>query len=470
MRPETKITAVILAAGKGTRMRSALPKVLHPVCGRPMLHWIMEAAGPLCDQLVLVLGHGRDEILASLGPDVAHAVQDPPRGTGDAVRVASEHVAQPGVVLVLPGDAPLIQQATLKRLITGHGDALCSVLTAHIQPEEAQTSGYGRILRDETGQTLAIVETANATASQLQITEVNTGIYAFDAQWLFAEVLPNLKAHPPKNEYYLTDAIQHAAKASRLQAIEHNNLTEVTGVNDRIALAELEAAARAQINRAWMERGVHFVDPVCTYVDAEVLLDADVKLGPGVVLQGKTRIGAGAEIGAYSVLEDCTVGKGAILHAHSVCKGAILEAGSSAGPFARLREGAHLETNAKVGNFVEVKNARLGAGAKANHLSYLGDATVGAGANVGAGTITCNYDGHAKHQTHIGACAFIGSNSALVAPIQIGDGAIVAAGSTLGEDVPEGALAIARPEQKNIEGCAQRIHKKKAEEAQRAKD
>jgi len=458
-------TAIILAAGKGTRMQSALPKVLHPVCGRPMLHWIVEAARPLCDSIVVVLGHGREQIQDALPSDVQIAIQDPPQGTGDAVRVASNQVDLTGTVLVLPGDAPLIRKSTLEALVQGHGDALCSVLTAHIAPTQARSSGYGRIVRDAQGHTLAIVEKAGATPDQLEITEVNTGIYAFDAQWLFETVLPNLKAHPPKNEYYLTDAIAQAAEAGRLQAIEHDNLLEVTGVNDRIALAELERAARTEINRAWMAKGVHFVDPACTYVDAAVQLAPDVSLGPGVVLKGNTRIGEGAQIGAYSVLENCTVAGQAVIHSHSVCQGATLEAASSAGPFARLREGAHLGPKAKVGNFVEIKKTRLGAGAKASHLSYLGDAKIGEGVNIGAGTITCNYDGHTKHPTVIGKGAFIGSNTAIVAPLSIGAGALVAAGSTLTHDVPENALAIARAGQSTIKDAAIRIHAKNAEKA-----
>jgi bifunctional UDP-N-acetylglucosamine pyrophosphorylase/glucosamine-1-phosphate N-acetyltransferase len=458
-------TAIILAAGKGTRMQSSLPKVLHPVCGRPMLHWIVEAVRPLCERIVVVLGHQRDQIQATLSSDVQVAIQDPPQGTGDAVRVATQHVDLDGIVLVLPGDAPLIRKSTLEALIAGHGEALCSVLTAHISPEEAQSSGYGRILRDPQGKTLAIVEAAGATAKQLSITEVNTGIYAFDARWLFEEILPSLKSHPPKEEYYLTDAIQHAAEAGGLQSIKHDNLVEVTGVNDRIALAELEKSARAEINRAWMAKGVHFVDPDCTYVDADVQLSPDVSIGPGVVLAGKTRIGEGAHIGAYSTLTNCTIAPHATIHSHSVCEEAVLDDHSSAGPFARLRQGTHLGPNSKVGNFVEIKKTKLGKGAKASHLSYLGDTTVGAGANIGAGTITCNYDGHAKHPTVIGKDAFIGSNSALIAPITIGEGAIVAAGSTLTQDVPGQALALARAGQSNIEDAATRIHIKNAEKA-----
>jgi bifunctional UDP-N-acetylglucosamine pyrophosphorylase / glucosamine-1-phosphate N-acetyltransferase len=458
-------TAIILAAGKGTRMQSTLPKVLHPVCGRPMLHWIVEAARPLCSSVVVVLGHGREQIQATLHEGIQVAVQDPPQGTGDAVRVAANQVDLTGIVLVLPGDAPLIRQSTLAALIQGHDDALCSVLTAHITTSQAPSSGYGRIVRDAQGKTLSIVEKASATPAQLEITEVNTGIYAFDARWLFEEILPNLKTHPPKNEYYLTDAIAQAAEAGRLQAIEHDNLLEVTGVNDRIALAELETAARLEINRAWMAKGVHFVDPACTYVDAGVQLALDVCLGPGVVLKGNTRIGEGAQIGAYCVLENCTVAAQAVIHSHSVCQGATLEAESSAGPFARLREGTHLGPKAKVGNFVEIKKTHLGAGAKASHLSYLGDAKIGDGVNIGAGTITCNYDGHTKHPTVIGQGAFIGSNTAIVAPLSVGDGALVAAGSTLTHDVPANALAIARAGQSTIEDAAIRINAKNAEKA-----
>ena len=464
MSTKADATAVILAAGKGTRMQSQLPKVLHPVCGKPMLHWAIEAAKEVCDEVVVVLGHEREKVLATLPSSIQHAVQDPPQGTGDAVRVASPLLQHQGVVLVLPGDAPLIQASTLQALLEGHKDALCSVLTAHITPQEATHSGYGRIVRDEHGKTLAIVEAVNASPQQKALTEINTGIYAFNSAWLFNEVLPHLKAHPPKNEYYLTDAIEEAAKKGRLQAIEHHDLTEVTGVNDRIALAELQAQARLQINRDWMAKGVRFEDPNCTYVDSEVTLEADVELGPGVVLRGKTSIGAGAKIGPYCVVEDCQIAANVIVASHSVLSGAILEEKSSVGPFSRLREGTHLEQESKIGNFVEIKKSRIGAGAKASHLSYLGDANVGERANIGAGTITCNYDGYAKHQTSIGTEAFIGSNTALVAPVHVGDKAIVAAGSVVTEEVPADAIAVGRAGQKNLEKAAQRFHEKRSKE------
>ncbi len=455
-------TAVILAAGKGTRMRSQLPKVLHPVCGKPMLHWAIDAAGKVCDRVVVVLGHGRDLVLETLPATIDHAVQDPPQGTGDAVRVTSPLFEHQGVVLVLPGDAPLIKSSTLQALLDGHGDALCSVLTAHITPEEATDSGYGRIVRDDHGNTLAIVEAANATPVQKALTEINTGIYAFDSSWLFDEVLPHLKAHPPKNEYYLTDAIEEAAKKGRLQAIEHDNLTEVTGVNDRIALAELQAQARLQINQEWMAKGVRFEDPNCTYVDSDVVLAQDVELGPGVVLRGKTSIGPGAKIGPYCVIEDSQIAANVNVASHSVLHGAVLEERSTVGPFSRLREGTHLGEESKIGNFVEVKKSRIGAGAKASHLSYLGDADVGERANIGAGTITCNYDGYNKHQTSIGKEAFVGSNTALVAPVELGDGSIVAAGSVVTTTVPADAIAVGRANQKNLEKAALRFHEKRS--------
>ena len=461
-------TAVILAAGKGTRMRSELPKVLHPLCGKPMILCGVEAAQAVCDTVVVVLGYKKTLVGEHLPESIVQVVQDPPQGTGDALRVTSGAVPHTGMVLVMPGDAPLIRSETLARLADGHQDALCSVLTARISDEEALTSGYGRIVRDENGATQAIVEAANASSAERQLTEVNTGIYAFNAKWLYETVLPQLQPQPPKGEYYLTDAIEMAAQAGRLQAIEHDDLTEVTGVNDPIALAELEAKARTRINREWMEKGVRFVDPSQTYVDLDVELSSDVTLEPGVILRGTTRIESGAQIGAYSHITDSTIGPNVVIHPHTVATGATLKAESMAGPFARLREGAVLETGAKIGNFVEIKKTRLGAGAKANHLSYLGDADVGAGANIGAGTITCNYDGSRKHKTTIGEGAFIGSNTALVAPIEIGAGALVGAGSTLTQSIPNNALGIARAKETVLKEAGAKIlsHNKKAKESE----
>ena len=438
-------------------MRSETPKVLHTVCGKPMLLCALEAAAEVADKVVVVLGHKRQEVAAVLPESVLHAVQDPPRGTGDALRVTSDQVPHRGMVLVLPGDAPLIQSATLQRLKDGHGDALCSVLTAHIPATEAPMSGYGRIVRDSEGKTQAIVEAALASQTQRAITEVNTGIYAFDAEWLYTEVLPQLEPQPPKGEYYLTDAIELAAKAGRLQAIEHNDLTEVTGVNDPVALSELETEARQRINQAWMRKGVRFIDPLTTYVDMDVSLAADVIIEPGVVLRGTTQIASGVRIGAGSHLTHCTVASNAVIHPYTVAQHATVGANCSVGPFARLRENTFLEEGSRVGNFVETKKTRLGPGAKANHLSYLGDADVGAEANIGAGTITCNYDGAQKHPTTIGRGAFIGSNTALVAPIDIGEGAMVGAGSTLSESVPDQALGLARAKESIIEGAGAKI-------------
>lgn len=457
MTSSTPCTAVILAAGKGTRMRSETPKVLHTVCGKPMLLCAVEAAAAVADQVMVVLGYKRAEVAAALPSSTLQAVQDPPQGTGDALRVTSEQVPHSGTVLVLPGDAPLIQAQTLQRLKEGHGNALCSVLTAHIPAEEAATSGYGRIVRDSDGRTQAIVEAANASESQRRITEVNTGIYAFDAEWLYTHVLPQLKPQPPKGEYYLTDAIELAAKAGRLRAIEHDDLTEVTGVNDPVALSELETEARHRINRYWMSQGVRLLDPTRTYIDMDVTLASDVVIEPGVILRGQTSIASGARIGAGAHLTDCLVASRAVVHPYTVANQASIGPSCTVGPLARLREGTVLDEGSKVGNFVETKNTRLGAGSKANHLSYLGDADVGPRANIGAGTITCNYDGAQKHRTTIGKEAFIGSNTALIAPIGIGEGALVGAGSTLSESVPDQALGLARAKETIIQGAGAKI-------------
>ena len=439
--------ALILAAGKGTRMRSSLAKVLHPVCGRPMVQWGVNAAKAVGCEVAVVVGHQREAVIAALDSDCTWIVQDPPQGTGDALRCAAAELPAEGVLLVMPGDAPLVKAETLKALLDGHNGALCSVLTAHITKEEAKTSGYGRIIRDSKGRVRHIVEVAGACEEQLLVTEVNTGVYAFDAAWLYKEVVPNLKPHPPKNEYYLTDAIEVAAKAGSLNAVVHNDLDEVTGINDKVALADATKTALKRICTHWMMEGVTIESPDTTWIDAEVSLSENVTIEPGVVLKGATVIGEGVVIGAHSRLQDTTVASGATIGAGTVSTGATIGENSSVGPMARLRLGAVLKVGAKVGNFVEVKKSEIGVGAKVSHLSYIGDATIGDYANIGAGTITCNYDGHNKHKTEIKKGAFIGSNTALVAPVIVGEGSIVAAGSTITEDVPANALALGRARQ-----------------------
>ncbi len=309
-------------------------------------------------------------------------------------------------------------------------------------------------MRGPDGAPERIVEAANATPEERMIREFNTGLYAFDARWLFEEVLPGLVAHPPKGEFYLTDAIEVAAAAGGLNAVLHNDRAEMMGVNDRAALAVAEGLLRDRINRAWMLSGVTLRDPATTYIDAGVALARDVTLGPGVVLTGETTIGESAEIGPYAILKDTAVAAGSRVLAGSVCEGAIVGPEASVGPMARLRPGAVLEARVKVGNFVEVKKSTLRTGAKVSHLSYIGDAEIGEAANIGAGTITCNYDGFAKHRTVIGAGAFVGSNTSLVAPISIGAGALIGAGSAPNRDVPANALAITQGRQQNLEGKA----------------
>ena len=461
-------TALILAAGRGTRMHSRLAKVLHPLCGTPMVQWVVQAAQQAGCQVHLVVGHQAEAVQAATA-GLPSSLQNPPQGTGDAVRVAAADLPTEGTLIVLAGDVPMVRAETLAVLLEGHGSALCTVLTALMPEEEAPTSGYGRVVRD--GETVTrIVEAANASEDELLIREFNSGIYAYDVGWLVHDVLPHLQAHPPKNEYYLTDAVEAAAKAGRLQAVLHADPTELSGINDRAQLADAEARLQSRLLLRWMRAGVTVRDPASTYVDRSVTLSADVTLGPSVVLQGSTSLAEGVEVGSHCVLRDTRVEAGARIEPGSICTGAHIGPGCVVGPMARLREGAVLQAGSRVGNFVEIKKTTLGEGAKANHLSYLGDATVGAGANVGAGTITCNYDGHGKHRTHIADGAFIGSNTALVAPVSVGVGAIVGAGSCVTEDVPDQALAVSRARQKTLPGKAASIHERNAERARIAKE
>ncbi len=449
-------TALVLAAGKGTRMRSSRAKVLHPLCGRPMAGWVLEACREAGLATAVVVGHQAQQVRASLGSAHAYALQSEQKGTGHAVACASAVLEPSGVLVVLPGDAPLIQSSSLAELVDAHrqAGALCTVLTMRV----AEPGAYGRMVRGHHGQVERIVEAANASRAELALDEVNSGIYAFDARWLLETVLPGLKPHPPKGELYLTDAIEQAALEGRLAAHLHPDPDELMGVNDKAMLAQAEARLRARINLAWMREGVTLRDPECTYIDAQVELGRDVVLGPGVVLQGRTTLEEGVQVGAHCVLVDTRVRGGSVLKPMTCAEGADIGADCQVGPFARLRQGTVLGAGVKVGNFVETKKAVLHRGAKASHLSYLGDCEIGAEANIGAGTITCNYDGWGKHTTRVGARAFIGSNSALVAPVSVGADSIVGAGSTITSDVAEGELSIARGRQKNISGAARDIH------------
>lgn len=435
-----------MAAGRGTRMKSELGKVLHPLLGKPMVQFPIDAARGAGLSSCVVVNHQEEAVRAALvgQPDVRFARQAAPRGTGDAVRASLSALPPTGIAVVVNGDCPLLTADTLRRLLSAHGDNLVTLLTVHV-PEPGR---YGRVLRDAQGAPSRIVEAAEATPEQLAVTEINTGIYALDIAWL-REVLPTFKPHPPKGEIYLTDTLEIAAQLGRATAIVVDDPAEVEGVNDRWQLALARQILQRRRLIALSRTGVTFENPDTTIVEADVQIGQDAWIATGAVLRGATQIGARATIGAHCVLVDASVGEGVTVHPHSMLERAVVEPGASVGPFARLRPGAVLKPGAKVGNFVEVKKSTIAAGAKVSHLSYIGDATIGEKANVGAGTITCNYDGFKKHRTEIGAGAFIGSNTALVAPVSVGAGAIVAAGSTVTDDVPAEALALARGRQTN---------------------
>ncbi len=449
------LDVIILAAGQGTRMRSRLPKVLHPVCGRPMVGWAVRAAQAQgARDIVVVTGHGAEQVEAALaGHGVRFARQHEQRGTGHAFLVGARELAGGADVLVLYGDTPLLDPATLTRLLEQHRAhaAGLTILTGELP----DATGYGRIVRDAQGFVTRIVEEKAATPEERRLTEFNSGVYAMDerARGLAERITDDNVAR----EYYLTDLLAlYREEGAQVGAYRVPDASEVMGANDRVQLAELERLMRARINARHMRAGVTLEDPHTTVIEDDVELAPDVRVGVGAVLRGHTRAAVGAEIGAYSIVQDSDLAEGVIVKPHSVLEGAVVGAGSHVGPFARLRPGTELREHVHVGNFVEVKNATLDAGAKAGHLAYLGDARVGAETNIGAGTIIANFDGVNKHRTDIGAGVFVGSNSTLIAPRVIGDAAFIAAGSTLHEDVPEGALAVARGKQRTLSGYSAR--------------
>ncbi|MBN1337054.1 MAG: bifunctional UDP-N-acetylglucosamine diphosphorylase/glucosamine-1-phosphate N-acetyltransferase GlmU [Deltaproteobacteria bacterium] len=422
-------------------MHASVAKVLHPLCGRPMVCWVVDAAREAGCTPVVVVHHQEDAVRAAL-PGVACVRQEAPRGTGDAVRAARAVLPATGTVLVLPGDTPLVRPATLADLLVRHPGRACTLLTLH----PADPGAYGRVVR-EGDRVLGVVEAAEATPVELGIQEVNAGIYALDAAWLVDRALPALRPHPPKGEFHLTDVVALAAKEGRLDAYGSDDPEELAGVNDRLALAHAEDVLQARILATHALAGVTFQRPATIRVEAGVVLAPDVVVEPGAVLAGSTVVGAGARIGAHAVLCDTVVAPGARVEPGSICEGARVGEEAVVGPMAHLRPGAVLERRARAGNFVEVKEAVLGEGVRASHLSYLGDATVGEGTNVGAGTITCNYDGYQKLATVIGKDVLIGSNTAFVAPVSVGDHAVIGAGSVVTHDVPADALAVGRARQ-----------------------
>jgi bifunctional UDP-N-acetylglucosamine pyrophosphorylase/glucosamine-1-phosphate N-acetyltransferase len=452
---------VVLAAGEGTRMKSSIPKVLHAVGGRSLVHHAVVAAAEMePDHLVVVVGHGRDEVtahLAEVAPKAATVVQEQQLGTGHAMQVALEAMPRfDGTVVVTYGDVPLLTAEVLQGLLdahAAHGDAV-TVLTAHL----GDPTGYGRVLRGEHDQVVGIVEQKDATEEQRAVREVNSGVYAFDAETLRSG-LGRLDTDNAQGELYLTDVVAHAvADGARVGALAVQDTWAVEGVNDRVQLAAVHRELNRRTLEHWMRAGVAVVDPATTWVDADVTLDSDVVLEPNTLLRGRTSVATGAVVGPNCLLVDTEVGAGARV-SNATTYGAVVGPDATVGPYTFLRPGTRLGRGAKAGGFVEIKASDLADGAKVPHLSYVGDATIGEGTNIGAGTIVANYDGVAKSRTSVGRHSFVGSDSVLVAPVEIADGAYVAAGSTITERVGPGELAVARGRQRNIAGWVARRRK-----------
>ena len=453
------LRAIVLAAGRGTRMKSDLPKVLFPVAGRPLLSWVLDAvAGTGPDEIVVVVGHGAAQVREALPEGVRAVVQEPQLGTGHAVTVALSALG--GVagdtVLVIPGDTPLLRPESLRALV----DALPGASAALLTTDMPDPTGYGRVLR-EGNRVVGIVEERDATPEQRRITEVAVSTYAF-AGGALAAALGGLGRGNDQGEYYLTDAVAALAASGTVRGVPVADPAEVQGVNSHAQLAAAAAGVRRRLNDAWMAAGVWMLDPDRVYLDAAVSLEAGARLYPEVHLEGRTSVAAGAVVGPQVFAADSTVGPGARVW-YSVLRGAEVGEGAQVGPFASLRPGTRLARGAKVGTFVETKNTVVGKGSRVPHLSYMGDATIGEDSNIGAGTITCNYDGREKHRTVIGDRVFLGSDTMLVAPVAIGDDASTGAGSVITRDVAPGALAVERSPQREVPGYAA----KKARKAQK---
>jgi bifunctional UDP-N-acetylglucosamine pyrophosphorylase/glucosamine-1-phosphate N-acetyltransferase len=450
-------TVVILAAGEGTRMRSAVPKVLHPLCGRPLIAWPVEAARGAGAGRVIVVDNPKRRLGDHLPDGVEVAIQEEPRGTGDAVAAAAALLDPTATVVVINGDVALLTAAAIKGLIDAHdaGEAAATMATMELE----EPGAYGRVIRGEDGSVLRVAEAkagaGDATAEELAIREVNTGVYAFDGGALIA-ALGMLDTDNAQGELYLPDVLPAMRAAGRkvgAHRIDDPDLTH--GVDDRVDLAYAQQVAQRRILERHMRDGVTIVDPSSTRIDATVEIGRDTVIEPFAQLKGATTIGSGTTIGAMTTLIDTQVGDDVtILHSHLT--GARVDDGATVGPFAYLRPDAHLHENAKAGTFVEIKNSEIGAGTKVPHLSYIGDADVGPGTNIGAGNITANYDGRNKHRTTIGANVKTSVDTSFVAPVTVGDNAYTGAGSVITKDVPPGALGIARSRQTNVEGYADR--------------
>jgi bifunctional UDP-N-acetylglucosamine pyrophosphorylase/glucosamine-1-phosphate N-acetyltransferase len=448
---------VVLAAGKGTRMKSEYPKVLHRAAGLPLIEHVLRAAGALEPATtVVVVGHmaGQVEDALTKRPGLRFAVQEPQLGTGHALLQAEPHLAgQSGTVVLLSGDVPLLRPATLRALGEAHASrgAAATVLTARVD----RPQGYGRIVRHE-GRIASLVEDRDATPAERGIDEINSGIYAFDLEPLFA-ALKSIGAANAQGEYYLPDLVKiYRQRGLAVETVSLADSREILGVNSRKELADVTAILKTTRNDELMASGVTLVDPASAWIGPDVTIGADTTIHPNVYLEGRSHIGSGCEIHAGVRIIDSTIDDGAVVNNYCVISESHVRAGARIGPFAHIRPQSDVGEGAHVGNFTELKKTTLGKGSKANHLSYLGDATIGEKVNIGAGTITCNYDGVHKHQTVIEDGAFIGSDSQLVAPVRVGKGAYVAAGSSIVDDVPAGALGIARGKQVNKDGWVEK--------------
>ncbi len=439
-----KVTAVLLAAGQGTRMKSDLPKVLHPLCGKPMLWHALEALKSVTtEKPVVVVGHGAERVKDYIGDSAECVLQEPQLGTGHAAMQAESFLkGKTDYVIVTYADMPLLRGETFQRLVETQrlNPGPFSLLTVIADDPR----GFGRIVRSANGTVEAIVEEYVATPEQRQIKELNVGAYCFQADWLW-DALRRIKRNPKKGEYYLTDVVEIAVKDNLpIQAVLHDNFIEAIGINSRVHLSEAEAAMRVRINRAHMLNGVSMMDPASTYIDVAVKIGRDTMLMPNTYIYGDTTIGEGNVIGPNTIVRETNIGNRCKVLA-SVLECAVLEDEVDMGPFAHLRKGAHLKSHVHMGNFGEVKDSTLHEGVKMGHFSYIGNATIGANTNIGAGTITCNYDGEKKNPTEIGENVFIGSDTMLVAPLKIGSGARTGAGAVVTKNVPEDTLVVGVP-------------------------
>jgi bifunctional UDP-N-acetylglucosamine pyrophosphorylase / glucosamine-1-phosphate N-acetyltransferase len=439
-----KITAILLAAGQGTRMKSDVPKVLHPLCGKPMLWHVLEALNSATNEKpVVIVGHGAQEVKNYVGDSAECVLQEPQLGTAHAAMQAERILkGKSDLVIVTYADMPLLRGETFQRLVETQrlNTGPFSLLTVIAEDPR----GFGRIVRKSDGTVEAIVEEYVATREQREIKELNVGAYCFRAEWLW-DTLHRIEKNPKKGEYYLTDIVELAVKEDLpVQAVVHDDFIETIGINTRVHLSEAEAALRMRINREHMLNGVSMMDPASTYIEVEVKIGRDTMILPNTYLHGNTEIGEGNLIGPNTIIRDSRIGNRCKVLA-SVLEGAILEDDVDMGPFARLRKGAHLKSHVHMGNFGEVKDSTLNEGVKMGHFSYIGNATIGARTNIGAGTITANYDGEKKNSTEIGEDAFIGSDTMLVAPLKLGNGARTGAGAVVTKNVPDDTLVVGMP-------------------------